>query len=372
MAARPRSLVHGSRNLHFDGKGKKAMLRLWKRDDSPNWYARGVFLGQRVDESLGTADRGQAERLLEKIQADILEQKSSRAVRPAQTFAAAVNNYIDRGGEMRFLEPLARHFRETPIDQIDQAAIDHAALTILPRASFATRNRQVYTPMSAILRTASVQITIRRPKMPEGIIRSLTHDEAPRLLDASAPHLRPLVMFLLLTGARAGEALWLDWRHVDLARAHVSFPKTKNGKARGIALHRDLVAELANLPHRDGEVFRRPDGKPYERPKSLDDTSAGTRIKNAFNAACRRADIENFRVHDCRHTWASWHYAQHKDLVMLKRQGGWKTLAMVLRYAHQNSDRDREAIDALPSLAKSEKSVNSANERLEKPCRSVG
>ena len=30
-----------------------------------------------------------------------------------------------------------------------------------------------------------------------------------------------------------------------------------------LPLHQDLLAELANLPHRDGEVFRRPDGKPY-------------------------------------------------------------------------------------------------------------
>jgi integrase len=310
--------------------------------------------------------------LLEKIQADILEQKSSRAVRPAQTFPAAVNTYLDRGGKPRFLKPLLLHFRETPIDQIDQAAIDHSALTLLPRASFATRNRQVYTPISAVLRAAGVRIEIERPKEPEErVIRPLTLEEALRLIDACAPHLRPLVMFLLLTGARAGEALWLEWPCVNLVRAHVSFPKTKNGKSRGLALHRDLIAELANLRHRDGCVFRRPDGKPYERPKSINDTSAGTRIKTAFAAACRRAGIEDFRVHDCRHTWASWHYAKHADLVMLQRQGGWKTLKLVLRYAHQNSDRDREAIDGLPSLAKSEKSVNSANERLEKLCKAV-
>jgi integrase len=109
-------------------------------------------------------------------------------------------------------------------------------------------------------------------------------------------------MFLLYTGARAGEALWLDWRCVDLARAHVSFHKTKNGTPRGVPLHRDIVAELANLPHRDGEVFRRPDGKPYGRPRGDYDLSAGSKIGTAFQGALKRAGIENFRVHDCRHT----------------------------------------------------------------------
>jgi len=40
-----------------------------------------------------------------------------------------------------------------------------------------------------------------------------------------------------------------------------------------LPLHQDLLAELANLPHRDGEVFRRPDGKPYGRPRGDYDLS---------------------------------------------------------------------------------------------------
>jgi len=51
-------------------------------------------------------------------------------------------------------------------------------------------------------------------------------------------------------------------------------------------------------------------------------------------------------VHDLRHTWATWHYAEHRDLIRLQRLGGWKTLSMVTRYAHQSSDADRESINA--------------------------
>jgi integrase len=42
-----------------------------------------------------------------------------------------------------------------------------------------------------------------------------------------SPHMRPLVMFMLYTGARVGETLWLEWRCIDLNRAHVQFEKTK-------------------------------------------------------------------------------------------------------------------------------------------------
>ena len=113
-------------------------------------------------------------------------------------------------------------------------------------------------------------------------MRWLKLEEADALIQAASPHLRPLIMFLLYTGARIGEALWLEWRNVDLARAHVSFIKTKNTEARGVPLHPSVVAALSVLELREGEVFRRPDGQPYERPRRSDDTSAGTRITRAF------------------------------------------------------------------------------------------
>jgi integrase len=180
------------------------------------------------------------------------------------------------------------------------------------------------------------------------VVRWLTPEEFEKLLATAAPHLKPLLLFLFYTGARIGEALWLDWRDVDLARAHVSFPKTKNFEARGVPLHPRIVAALANFSHRSGEVFRRPDGNPYERPRRPDDTSAGSRISTAFKSACRRAGIEKFRPHDCRHTWATWHYAANRDLGALKRLGGWKSEAMVLRYAHVNVCELAHTIAALP------------------------
>jgi integrase len=326
------------------------MLKLSKRQGSQYWYVRGTQLGVAVYQSLGTRDRGQAERLLAKLQNEIFEGQARGHVRVSEGFAAAALNYMEGGGERRFIAPLLRHFAETPIDQIDQQAIDRAAVSLYPNGSAGTRNRQVYTPVSAILKFAGEKLDVRRLKTPPGVVRWLEPDQAANLIAACSPHLRPLVMFLLYTGARAGEALWLDWRCVDLARAHVSFPRTKNGHPRGVPLHRDLVAELANLPHREGEVFRRPDGEPYMQPRGDGDVSAGSKIGTAFQGALRRAGIKNFRVHDLRHTWATWHFGAHHDLVALQTLGGWRTLSMVTRYAHASSENYRAAINALPSF----------------------
>jgi hypothetical protein len=79
---------------------------------------------------------------------------------------------VKAGHSKRFLSPLAEHFATTPLTRLDQAAIDQAAAALYPGAGPATRNRQVYTPVSAILRHAGVSIVIRRRKGAQGTPRT--------------------------------------------------------------------------------------------------------------------------------------------------------------------------------------------------------
>jgi integrase len=332
------------------------MLKCIRRPKSPNWIMRGTIRGIRIEESTGTSDRRRAEEIRANRE-DELYKQSIYGRRATKTFAEAALSYQEiggrhcDGGERRFLARIIRHFGTTPLGQIDLDALDRGAAKLFPDAAPSTRNRQFYTPAIAVLRHAAARrwcasLIIKRPKSPKGRIRYLKIEEADRLIERAADHLRPLLIFLFYTGARAGEAVWLDWRHVDLARSHVDF-FGKNGDERGVPLHPRVVAALANLKHRDGEVFRRPDGRPYSRPKRPDDKSAGTRIKTAFGGACRRAGIIDFTPHGCRHTWATWHYAKNRDLGALQRLGGWKSIAMVMRYAHVNVEELSHTINAL-------------------------
>jgi integrase len=327
-------------------------IKLVHRPKSPHWIMRGTLRGIRIEESTGTCDKRAAEEIRAKREAEILTQ-SIYGRQATATFAEAAVSYLEHDGDKRFLAPIIRHFGVTPLARIDQMAIDGAARKICPERSAATINRHIYTPISAVLHHAAKRglcspPIIERPKQPKGRIRWITPWEADRLIASAAHHMTPLITFLLYTGARCGEALWLDWRNIDLERGHVSFPKTKNGEARGVPLHPRVVAALKALKHREGEIFRRPDGKPYERPRSIEDHSAGTRIKTAFRAACGRAGIEDFSPHDCRHTWATWHYAANRDLIALMKLGGWKSERMVLRYAHVNVGELAHTIERLP------------------------
>lgn len=67
-----------------------------------------------------------------------------------------------------------------------------------------------------------------------------------------------------------------------------------------------------------------------------------------FKAALKRAGIANFRWHDLRHTWASWHVQNGTPLATLQQLGGWKTLEMVMRYAHLGASHLAEFTDNLP------------------------
>jgi integrase len=310
-------------------------LKLKRRPGRPHWYVHGTIRGVTVRESTGVADQKVAETIRARREWEII-QRSVFGPEATATFVGAAVSYLEAGGEKTYLKPIIARIGSTPLAKIDQALIEKTARALYPNGSPATLNRQAFTPIAAVLNHAAARgmcakRIVERPEQPKGRVRWLTFDEAERLLNACSEHLYPLVMFLLGSGARLSEALYLDWREVDLANAHVTFLDTKNGEHRGVPLHARLVAVLRNLRHRRGRVFRTPAGIGYAEKES-----GGGQIKTGFRGACRRAKIKDFTPHDCRHTWATWHYAANRDLVALMKLGGWKSERMVLRYAHVN------------------------------------
>lgn len=349
-------------------------LKLVRRPNTPYWVIRGTLRRIRVEESTGTRDRKAAEEIRAKREAEILAQ-SVYGRRATCTFAEAAVSYIENGGERRFLGPVIQHFGTTALAKIGQAEIEAGAIKLYPKTQPATRDRQFFSPTVAVIRHAAKRgwcerPLIERPKKGRGRVRWLRPEEAERLIAAASPFFRPLLIFMIYTGARAGEAVWLMWEDVDLQRAQVTFAKTKNGDARSVPLLPRVVAELANIRARTDEVFRRPDGKPYERPDPDDDadTSAGKRIRKGFRGAVQRAGLGEFVPHPdkvkakegvaifrsdvtphvTRHTWATWHYQQNRNLGALMELGGWRSVQMVMRYAHVDVGHLADSMVGLP------------------------
>lgn len=70
----------------------------------------------------------------------------------------------------------------------------------------------------------------------------------------------------------------------------------------------------------------------------------------AWYAALERAGIADFRWHDLRHTWASWHVQGGTPLFALQDLGGWESAEMVRRYAHLAADHLAPWADRLVAL----------------------
>ena len=68
---------------------------------------------------------------------------------------------------------------------------------------------------------------------------------------------------------------------------------------------------------------------------------------HAWRKALVRAGIEDFRWHDLRHTWASWHVQQGTPLYVLQELGGWSDYEMVRRYAHLSAEHLAQYAESL-------------------------
>jgi len=172
-------------------------------------------------------------------------------------------------------------------------------------------------------------------KMPEGRTRWLTREEASRLLavarESRAIHLHDFIRLALNTGMRRGEMLRLEWRRVDFTAKRILLEgiHTKNGKRRYVPLNRTALDALRSRLHfRDQKVpgspwvFLQKNGKPV------------LQVGFAFRQALEKAGIEDFHIHDMRHTFASWLVQEGVPLSELRDLLGHSSITQTERYAH--------------------------------------
>jgi integrase len=128
---------------------------------------------------------------------------------------------------------------------------------------------------------------------------------------------------------------------VDLAAGHawVSADQSKNRKPIAVPLNATAL-----------EVLRRQLGKHPEQVFTRAGQPLGHANTLAWRKALKRAGISNFRWHDLRHTWASWHRQSGTPTHALQRLGGWRSSVMVERYAHLAPDHLAHAARRLDSL----------------------
>jgi hypothetical protein len=120
----------------------------------PTWRVRGKYLGVSIQRSTGAREKSVAQKLLNQWKENIERGCYARPEDP--TFASATLSYLQAGGEATYLEPLIEHFGVKLLALITQADIDAAAAKLYPELTDASRNRFVYTPVSAVMHHAGV------------------------------------------------------------------------------------------------------------------------------------------------------------------------------------------------------------------------
>jgi integrase len=169
---------------------------------------------------------------------------------------------------------------------------------------------------------------------PTGRIRFLNLDEIDRLLAACGPipYLKAFATVALNTGMRRNEILSLTRKSIDWQNRTAALTETKNGEARQVYLNDAALEALKALPPRiDGRLF----------PLHANQVSV------AFMRAVRRAGIEDFRLHDCRHTFASYQAMAGIQARGLQTLLGHRDGRMTARYSHLSDAYLKAAVDGV-------------------------
>jgi integrase len=166
--------------------------------------------------------------------------------------------------------------------------------------------------------------------------RILTKEEEERLLKTASEHLRAILVVGLNSGMRRGEILNLTWNRIDLEKRLIQVVNTKSRRNRIIPINDALFEVLKGLERKGDYVFTNPEtGRPYKT------------VRRGFQNACRRADIKGFRMHDCRHSFASRLVEKNVDIVRVKELLGHSSVKVTERYTHSNQEERKRAVELL-------------------------
>lgn len=315
---------------------------------------RGVYyldltVGERrVRKSTGTRDRKLAEQYHAKVKEDLWRiEKLGEG--PRRTWNDAVVRWVKEKSHLAGLPEIRRHLRWVHpfldgkyLDEINRKSIDEIKdKRIASGVSNATTNKTLQTVRGVLRSTKEWDWVkeipiIRLLPEPKRRIRFLTPDEADRLLSVLPDHLEAMARFSLSTGLRMSNVTGLEWSQVDLQRrcAWIHPDQAKARKAIPVPLNDDAVAVIRKELGKNFRFVFSFEGKPVKRTNG-----------KAWRKAVKAAGLVNFRWHDLRHTWASWHVQNGTPIQVLQELGGWSDFDMVRKYAHLATEHLAEYAD---------------------------
>jgi integrase len=363
---------------------------------TPYFSGRGTHRGIYVDRSTKSTSRREAKTIIDGWEREIERGEYGKAdiapvveAKRETTFTDAALAYLKADGDPSYIGTITDYegehaIRDLPISEIDQVTIDNCAAAIYPNAPAATRNRNFYTPVSAILKRAGNSMEIKRPVGWRGKKSQswLEPEQAFPLIDNCYridPEFGLLCLTYLYTGERLSEPLRSHLRDLKLdVRVNgkptplLYIPDSKNGEPRPVHLPPILVAAFRNQPPRLARP-RKTEGAALENgaagrsqadagvPFLQRDPGAklfrfhvGGHLRDMLAEAMKKTGLRFPRreggFHIFCHTYGTWmtRYGglDTEGLVRTKR---WKNAESAARYAHTVASYEAMQADVLPT-----------------------
>ncbi len=340
-------------------------MRLYKRNGvyQVTYQSAG---GKQTRRSLKTREKRIAEQRAAKLELTLHEAKLF-GKEPPHSFKELMMHYLEAKQTSRGFarlqcacKPLLEYFADRNITQLNESHVEQYAVWRSQTVSSGTVRREIGVLSAAFnhaikkrhWRIENPCVGADKPQDPKGRVRFLTRAEAQKLIQAAhapidkqgnrlpdqdrSPVLRDFIELTLNTGCRKGELLNLKWSNVDFSTRLLYLEQTKSGEwqtvpvteeARVVLLRRLRLRE-ATCPETQFVFFHQAD-----RAGAI----VGDRVKDvrtSFVRACKQAGIEDFRIHDLRHTYASWLVMGGVSLYDVSKLLRHSSIKMTERYAH--------------------------------------
>ena len=306
-------------------------------------YLSGTVSGKRIRKSTDLRDTKEHRKLAERMRLDMeLEAMEGGPGKADALFGEVVDAYERRvegvsRGSLGYLKRLRVAWKGWKISMITPKAIEDYVARMHDGSKPGTVRRDLAMLRAVVNygaeRGMCERIKVIMPKVDDARVRWLTEAERERLLTQAMGMdggVYQLLLFLFYTGARLGEALRAEAG--DVGPAGVTLESRKGGriKKRVVPVHRRLAGKL----NENGKLL------------VLANVSR-SEIYRRFRLVLEASGIEDFKLHDCRHTFASHLAMKTGDLGAIKELLGHESMAMTMRYAHLAHAHLKDRVEVL-------------------------
>ena len=342
-------------------------MGLYKKGGS-NWYAAFSADGRHYNRSTGTSNKRRAQKILNVWLAEIIEGRFNLLKSHAPTlkdwckqFVESIQHPNTRRRYACSKVALDDFFKEARMPHVTVSRIEqYKRERLAAKVKSATVNRDLALLRQLMKRAERERYIARNPFEAGNLFLEerkgrrqphiLTYEEETKLLAASNPMLRALVILLVETGLRVGkEALPLKWTDIDFndETIRVRESKTMAGR-RLVPLSASCKGELLRWHDLTGPAFSE-----YVFFNEANPSAHLLKLPKTWKRALKNAKVEYFPIGNLRHTFATRMQEAGTSPVTLAEMMGHSSPGIIQTYAKVLDEYRRDAVKKLEEYRQS-------------------